>query len=660
MSIVATFLRLAKPAFLNVAVALILFFLPIEVLFRLSSWILFKPALDMVNDVAMMILLLALASASLALLVAGVGCALVGLSFPKAAKKIEETVIAVAAIGTLAIILSVLLETSRRWLKSVQLMRSLYDWLYVATGISLKVVAEHLAFFFLPLVIGVVVVAVWKYGLLAAGNVIRSRLANGSNITLILIVSAALVVATNGVVVLDYQEIKTNPIPAPRAGMPNVILLSIDTLTAEDMSLYGYHLPTVPKLEAFAQESYVFDNFFSSSNWTKPSVASFISGQHPITHGVNQLDSYFLQDDQEKNLGQTLKDYGYQTVAIVANGFAHPLDMQISASFSAVTERPIPSDVRGPIVHELLPWLSNFRIHAWVNDLLEPILSPFQAIRESLDHENSLWPPELVFDRAYPFLTNPKPPKFIWAHINPPHAPYLPAAPFKHQFGTFKAFETEKDFEGYGNRYSLKQQTEVDRQRLRYDEFILDTDTRVGGFLEKLKAMGRFDDSIIIITSDHGESFTKGRLRHSGLHLHQPLIHIPLLVHLPHQKEGKRIPFYAGQVDLLPTVLDILDLPIPNWAEGESLKAAMLEGKPTSLPKFSMYLEPDSRFVSPSRGTIAVMQDGWKLVCYLASGKDELYHLASDPSETADLASSNPAQVKKMRDLINTRFKLAN
>ena len=72
-----------------------------------------------------------------------------------------------------------------------------------------------------------------------------------------------------------------------------------------------------------------------------------------------------------------------------------------------------------------------------------------------------------------------------------------------------------------------------------------------------------------------------------------------------------------------------------------------------------MSLDHDSRFVPPREGTVAVMQDGWKLVRYLATGREELYHLASDPQETADLASSDPGQAKKMRDLIYGRFKLA-
>ena len=639
-----SFLRLAKQVFLNVAIALILFFLPIEMLFRLSSWNLFMPALDMVTEVAMMILMLALVSASLAVLVAGVGSTLVILPFRRKIGRIEEMICSMVAIGSLAIIIFVLLYLLESWVQRV-------------TGFSHKVVTANLAFPVLALVIAISMAWAWKYGFLAAGNVVQSRLAKGNRGGLVLIASAGLVIGVKGITFHDYREIKANPIPTPRVGMPNVILLSIDALTAEDMSLYGYDLPTTPKLEAFARESYVFDNFFASSNWTLPTTASFISGLYPATSGVYPHNSYFLEDDRKKNLGQALKDNGYQTAAIVVNFVGHPLAHRITDSFSAVTEPPIsyiPISRFKLKDYQTTRWAAEMVMFSKAFQLLTFFRTPTGASNE----ENYPLPAKPVFDRTMPFLASPKQPNFVWTHIYPPHSPYLPATPFKHKFGNSKGVAT---LEGNvpGGDYSPKRQVEVDQIRLRYDELILDADSQLGVFLDKLKAIGRFDDSIIIITADHGESFTKNFLGHGGRNLHQPLIHIPLIVRLPGQTKGKRIPFYAGQVDLLPTVMDLLALPIPEWAEGESLKAAMLEGKPTSKPKFSMSLDHDSRFSPPSKGTVAVMRDGWKLVRYLATGKEELYHVASDPRENTDLGSRDPGQAKKMRDLIYARFNLA-
>lgn len=638
MNFVATFLRLAKQAFLNIAIALILFFVLIELTFYLSSWILYMPAFDIVKEVAMMIVLMSVVSASLAVVVATIGCVLTVPWAQKRTKRvIEESIYALVAIGSLAMI-------------AVFLLRMVKIWLGQVTGIVLRV--GEVKPLILLLAIAGLGFCTWKYGLLATGDAIRSRLARGNSIVLALIIASAGVIATSGVAFHDYHEIQPNPVSAPRAHMPNVILLSIDTLAAVDMSLYGYALPTTPKLSAFANESYTFDHFFSSSNWTTPTVASFLSGLYPVTNGVHQSHSYFLQDDRKKNLGQALKDNGYQTAAVVANSYAHPLLLRIADGFSATTESPEEKYLASDPLFRILLRLKDYGTALWLPNTVSWTLSR--------DDENSLFPPELIFDRTLPFFSSLKPPYFVWAHIFPPHSPYLPAAPFKYQFGNFTEFSKLKDYDGYPGTYPSELQSQIDKIRLRYDEFILDTDARVGAFLDKLKALGRFDDSIIIVTADHGESFTKNVYGHNGPLLHQPLIHIPFLVHLPGQKEGKRIPYYAGQVDLLPTVMDLLDLPIPNWVQGESLKPAMLDGKPTSLPKFSMNLDLDSRFAPPTKGTFAVMQDGWKLVRYLATGKEELYHLAADPGELADAASDHPEQLKKMRGLIDAHFNLTD
>lgn len=596
------------------------------------------PAIDIIKEVSMIVLLSSFVSVSLGFLIAGI-MTLVGIPFPKIYGKTSEAVCAVINIAMLAMFL-------------VFFLRLLKIWLQQATGNTFAFgTARPLIFMLLIIVFFVFVV--WKFGLQVAGNLIQYKLAKGNKVVLILIALSGSVAALSGIKLHDYDEIKSNQNSSPSAGAPNVILLSIDTLTAEDMALYGYHLPTTPKLESFAKASYVFDNFFSSSNWTTPSVASFISGLYPSTHGVNQGGSYFLEEDREKNLAQILKDNGYHSAAIVANGCAHPLALKIADSFSAVTETPVrniyPTD---PIFKQLFR-MKNYREYANV------LVSTFQIGSVLRDEKNSLFPPELVFDRTLPFFSSLQQPMFIWAHIFPPHSPYLPASPFKYQFGNFNDFSTHRDYmQRPSGNYSPQLQSTVDKLRLRYDEFVLDTDSRVGDFLEKLKAMGRFDDSIIIIIADHGESFTKGYHSHGGIHLHQPLIHVPMMIHLPGQREGKRISSYAGQVDLLPTVTDLLNLPMPKWAEGESLKSCMLEGKPTIQPKFSMYLEKDSRFVPPSKGSFAVMQEGWKLVRYLVTGKEELYHLASDPKEDNNLTSSNPEKAKEMRELIYARFKL--
>jgi len=635
MNALAIFWRSVRRIFIEVAVVIILFYLPLDVFFRINSWALFMSPWEMVSNVGMMVLVLSAVIFVVALLFGGLGSILANLPFGSR-EEFAERVAALVSVGALVIFTLLSLRLAKTWLQQVtEIVISVGNRKHLVTSI----------------VLAIIVLWVWKVGILAWGRASHFYLSRGRVLLLMLMVSAVLVVAANGKIRLhDYNEVTVNSLPTPRSGMPNVILLSLDSLTTEDMSLYGYRLLTTPLLDAFAKESYVFDNFFSSSNWTTPSVSSFISGLYPITTGTNQFYGYFLEKDRKNNLAQLLTNDGYQTAAIVQNAFAHPLTLKISDSFSAVTEPPVASSMKNFFHYELLR-MKDFLVGWWILELAQP----FVDVPTSLSPGNTIWPPELAFDRAMPFLTTLKQPNFIWAHIIPPHEPSIPVAPFRYQFGGFHEFPNPNE---WGVTYPIAQQKNVDQMRLRYDEFILDTDSRVDKFLNKLKMMGRFDDSIIIVTADHGQSFTKGWVGHCGPHLYQPLIHVPLMIHLPRQKEGKHIPFYAGEVDLLPTVLALLDLPIPKWAEGESLKAAMLEGKPTAQPKFSMNLDSDSRFKPPTKGTIAVMQDGWKLVRHLTTGKEELYHLAVDSDEATDLSARNPEQVKKMRELIYTRFTL--
>ncbi len=636
------FLQLSKQAFLDLAVALIIFLLPVEILFRFDSWTLFMPVADIVSEVAMMILLLAFVSLSIALLVAGISYPVAKIPSQWSYERKNATILAAIAIASLLLIVDISLMSFCEWLGLV---------LGITNGLG---VAQDIL---LLLVIAFSIFGIRKYGFVVAGHAVQLRLDKGNNLVLILILSAGLVVGARGIEIHDDLAIKQNSIAPPRTGMPNVILLSIDALSAEDMSLYGYSLPTTPNLDAFAKGSYVFENFFSSSNWTTPSAASLISGLYPTTNGVGRIGSYFVEGDRDRNLGSALLANGYETAAIVSNVRAHPVFLRISDSFSATTEPPKGNEANANFIYsEIRRYrLKNYSTRSWAAERFQVAFRIFSGfLGRSGNNDAPPWPATAVFDRTLTLLSLLKRPSFIWAHIFPPHDPYRPASPYKFKFGKFN----DKDFQVLPGRYSANAQSAVDEIRMRYDEFILDTDSRVGNFLDKLRAMGRFDDSIIVITADHGESFTKGFFQHGGPHLHQSLIHIPLIVHLPGQKQGKRIPFYAGQVDLLPTIMDLLNLPIPEGVEGESLKAAMINGQPTSLPKFSMNLDRDSRFSPPSKGTLAVMQNGWKFVRYLSTKQEMLYYLASDPEESTDLASTNPAKAKEMHNLLNARFSL--
>jgi arylsulfatase A-like enzyme len=196
--------------------------------------------------------------------------------------------------------------------------------------------------------------------------------------------------------------------------------------------------------------------------------------------------------------------------------------------------------------------------------------------------------------------------------------------------------------------------------RAAYDEMILYADHCVGGFLDWLNQTGRLDRSIVIISADHGELFDHNRLAHGGPDLYQGVIHVPLLIHLPGQKQSVHIEELAQQADLLPTLLDLVGAPLPSWTDGVSLKPALETIPLADRYIFSMNLEPNSTFKVVAKGTIAVMDRNFKFVRYLESGKEQLYSYKTDPGEEDNLVQSEPEVAKRMRRVLQEKLEEVN
>jgi len=270
-------------------------------------------------------------------------------------------------------------------------------------------------------------------------------------------------------------------------------------------------------------------------------------------------------------------------------------------------------------------------------------------------------PAEPVFNEVRSLLqrTDTRQPRFVWAHIMPPHDPYFAPLPYRGRFLSSSKLTHIYDFIGLNND-TLPPGASVAELRARYDEAIAYADQSVGNFLDWLEQTGRLDRSIVVVSADHGESFEHGWFKHSGPYLYNSLIRIPLLVHLPGQQHGLRISQPAEQVDLLPTILGLIGEPVPRWSEGISLVPA-LEGRP--LPHrtlFSMNLEKNSIFESITRGVIAVIDDDFKYIQRLETHEALLYRYKTDPGEEQNLARSEPAIAARLRDVLANKLREVN
>jgi len=450
---------------------------------------------------------------------------------------------------------------------------------------------------------------------------------------------------------------------------PDIILVTFDALTARDMSLYGYRLPTTPGMQQLAQESYVYEHAVSVSNWTKPGTVSILTGQYPHHHHLfsTQADAMTLQH-HERTLPNLLRKMGYQTVAVVSNpGYAHPFTNGTYRSFDACTWDAFSSEfldgnvflrlrhnIRGKVETVLLDY--DIYIAGWLNDLLDSFAAVYFSQQDASLNEKSIAPPERTFTQAQQaILKESKQPKFVWVHVFPPHGPYFPNEKYSGRFLPGDDFSTVRSQNKIpAGDYSKNLQADADRLRLRYDESILDADQAFADFVDFLKKSGRWENTLLVVSADHGESFEDGFRGHRGEHLYEQLIHIPLLIHLPGQRDGPRIDATASQVDIGPTILNYLKAPIPSWMDGEPLGLGAGERK---TYRYSMEMEANGVRPPISKGIVTATDGRYKLVYSLTRNSIELFDLKLDPDESKNIAGENAALVERMRTAVMNEIK---
>jgi arylsulfatase A-like enzyme len=449
---------------------------------------------------------------------------------------------------------------------------------------------------------------------------------------------------------------------ATGAQSPDIYLITIDALSAEHTSLYGYSRPTTPNLERFAERGFTFDSFFANSNYTTPSAASIVTGKLPWSHRIFQFSGFLRGAAQHETLTTLLRQRGYYTAIISSNYAATPILQRIMPSYDAVEYVP-PLGFGGY-------WFrfTNFvgSKHQYFLDAALPnrvglvrFLSEADALIFPFRYPS---PAEPVFDKARTLLerSDIPQPRFVWTHILPPHDPYLPPEPYRDRFASAKGDLASGDFMKMQNKNVLPQGVTSDELRARYDEMVLYADDVVGHYLDWLDQTGRLDRSIVIVSADHGESFEHGRYFHGGPNLDQDVIRIPLLIHLPGQQTPGRITQLAQQADLLPTLIDLIGAEIPSWTEGASLKP-VLEGK--VLPQryiFSMNLERDRIFDPISKGILAVFDDEFKYVIRLDNREEWLYRYKTDRLEEHNLIASEPEVTKRLHDVLFAELEEVN
>lgn len=496
-------------------------------------------------------------------------------------------------------------------------------------------------------VLVICIVGFSRIGLPALQRFCSTRLVAIAWVHIALAMVAALALVMHGVRLFrDYEH------PARAAVVstsPDIYLITIDALRAEDTSVYGYSRATTPNLEKFAQRSFVFDDYFANANFTNPASSSIETGKVPWSHRIFQQGGFLRGENQKENLAAELRQRGYYTAMITSNFFAAPFRHRTLDSYDAVMY-PSPLGLTGFRLR--MSNLLHVNTQATLSlSLIRGLSSLGQYVDRLLWPGVYAWPAGPVFSKATDLIqrNGVSQPLFLWTHIYPPHDPYWVPPGYQHRFvpagvRNYTHMVTETNKQGAG--------VPVEQLRAAYDEMILYADHCVGDFLDYLDRTGRLDRSIVIVSADHGEYFEHNQLAHGGPDLYNSVIHVPLMIHLPGQTQGARLSQLAQQADLLPTVLDLISAPIPAWTDGSSLKP-VLENK--SMPArfvFTMNLETNRIFNPITKGTVAVMDDDFKFVRYLNSGKELLFRYKTDPGELQNLVAVEPQVAQRMRGVL--------
>lgn len=392
----------------------------------------------------------------------------------------------------------------------------------------------------------------------------------------------------------------------------NVLLVVVDAMRADRMSLYGYRRPTTPNLESLAREGVVFANARSQAGCTFPSVNSLLTSRQPAVF-LSQAGGAFAIPETVRSLPEILRRQGYSTAAVSAS----PI----------VRQTPLKTNPTGGFGRG------------------------FQVFDETCLDKHA----RCLNERALGIVEAFREPWFLYLHYMEPHAPYRPPTDHHRRFAATPARARELKVHPWARRgdswqlarrlYDGDTQFDFNQQDLAhlsdlYDEEILYFDQQLAGLFDALRRRHLRERTLIVLAADHGEELYDHRhYNHCRDLAYETLFRTPLLLWIPGVEPGLRRKALAENLDIVPTVLDYLGIPAEGVAfDGASLRPA-IEGD-RSLHRLVFGLQGVSRTVSD--GTHKVIFD-------LASGHTQLFDLRTDPGERTDLSAQRPGETRRLK-----------
>ena len=393
----------------------------------------------------------------------------------------------------------------------------------------------------------------------------------------------------------------------PPTKRPNVLVYVVDTMRADHLGLYGYPRNVSTEIDHFGDQAIVFDDAVAQTSWTKPAVASIFTGLRTTAHGVNhrrhRLASRF------RTMAELFAEASYRTAAFTTNAY-FSADSGLRQGFEEFTLQPARAD------------RVNTRVFDWLDRA----------------------------DQEGPF--------FLYVHTIDPHAPYDPPESYRRQFAPRVSAPDAGSFEHIRGLASgqIPRTPQTDRDLVDlYDAEIAFADQQFGLLLEHLKDRGLYDEMLIVFTSDHGEGFYEHGIQGHGWDLHRESIQVPLILKMPGSTPGQRAAGLAQQIDLLPTLLELIGLEVLEMLQGRSLVPLFddeMPADPIGAPIFS-YMDYEGR------AGMSVIRGQWKLIEPLTTTfapDRQLYDRLQDPNEQLDLAAEYPVLAGYLATLVRQQL----
>ncbi len=456
--------------------------------------------------------------------------------------------------------------------------------------------------------------------------------------------------------VIEKPVIARCPSPPPNTGRgkPNILMVTFDALSAEDMSLYGASRNTTPHMEAFARCGTVFDNFYSTGTFTTPGISAIVTGRYPSTTRMIHLKDRFRGRGQSQTLLRCLRDAGYRTGASFNNPWAHFGRAGLGSEFDVLPPPAAFEDVMPEwAARQSFLDVVDYQVIdiAFLRERAQMLFPRhFEGIRPTFDAEASFRQAEDVLRR----LDLEGGPHFTWLHVFAPHFPYNPEPPFLHRYLAGDTMRNDLDYWRIGGVYPAAMQGQVDLARARYDEFVAQTDAQFGAFLERIR--DRLDDTIIVVSADHGESFNGGFWSHGSPAQYRPNIHIPLIIRRPGEKSAVRCARVADQTALAPTLLEAAGLDVPHWMESGSLLPDMDGHGSGGGFAFTQHLDSNSAFGPLTRGSLGVIDGKYQYVLDIGTMTGKLFMLSEADLQDVDLSRARPEDATRLRAALRDRF----